>query len=106
MNWRKPPPTKGTAKPCISLIERQDRRVQRTDMNDIVAFTRERFRHVKWGSGPEPHLACIADRGECDPPPCMVIESLVVVLIYSLTKKRNSADCRKRRRSKFRKCGR
>src|SRR6186997_529395 len=27
------------AKPCISLIERQDRRVQRTDMNDIVAFT-------------------------------------------------------------------
>ncbi|MDR6305867.1 hypothetical protein GGQ85_003598 [Nitrobacter vulgaris] len=52
-------------------------------MNDIVAFTRERFRHVKRGSGPEPHLASIADRGECDPPPCMVIESLVVTHLFT-----------------------
>ena len=68
MEWGEAPPAKGTAKSGIRLVKRQDRRAQGTDMDHLVTFVCERFRHVKWSAGPEPDLARIADRGECNPP--------------------------------------
>jgi hypothetical protein len=73
------PRAKRTAKSRIRLVKRQDRRAQGTDMDNVVTLVCKRFRHVKWRAGPEPDLACVANRGECDPPrsvaACVIIQN-------------------------------
>src|SRR6267378_450126 len=68
MEWGEAPCAKRTAQSGICLVKRQDRCAQGTDMDNLVTFVCKRFRHMKWGAGPKPDVACVANRGECDPP--------------------------------------